>query len=210
MNIQRSTRMILVPALALMVMAITVWVQWPCVHGGFLNWDDDLYLEEVARHPQLSWQTITWAFSTTVPFYYHPLTFLSHVADHQLWGTDPWRHHLTSLLLHGLNAGLVLLFVWLLLENVGASVGERVALACGVALVFGLHPLQVEAVAWLAERKTVLCAFFSLMSLCAYLQMTRRLSSRGWWWATTLLFTAALLAKPMAMSLPLVMLILDF
>ena len=215
MNIQRSTlgasrstRMVLILALA--VAAITICAHWGCVHGGFLNWDDDLYLEEVAWHPQLSWQTITWAFSAAVPFYYHPLTFLSHVADHQLWGADPCGHHLTNLLLHGLNSGLVALFVWLLMENVSASFGERLALACGVALVFGLHPLQVEPVAWLAERKTLLCGFFSLLSLCAYLQMTRRPSSCRWRWATTLLFAAALLAKPMAMSLPLVMLALDF
>jgi hypothetical protein len=208
MNIQRLTRMILI--FALTVTAITVWVHWPCIHGGFLNWDDGLYLEEIARHPRLSWQTVAWAFSSVVPFYYHPLTFLSHVADHQWWGKDPAGHHLMSLLLHGLNSGLVVLFVWLLLENVGASFGERIALASGVALVFGLHPLQVETVAWVAERKTALCGFFSLMSLCAYLQMTRQPSARAWRWAMTSLFAAALLAKPMAMSLPLVMLILDF
>ena len=75
--------------LALAVAAITVWVHWPCVRNGFLNWDDDLYLEEMARHPRLTWQTVAWAFSTMVPFYYHPLTFLSHVADYQLWGKDP-------------------------------------------------------------------------------------------------------------------------
>ena len=125
-------------------------------------------------------------------------------------GQGSGGHHLTNLLLHGLNSGLVVLFVWMLLENVGASFGERVALAGGVALVFGLHPLQVEPVAWVAERKTVLCAFFSLMSLCAYLQMTRQPSSRAWRWVMTLLFAAALLGKPMAMSLPLVMLALDF
>jgi len=205
-------RMILILALA--VAAITVWVHWPCVHGAFLNWDDDLYLNEIVRHPQLGWQTVAWAFSTVVPFYYHPLTFLSCVVDHQLWGMNPLGWHLTNLLLHGLNSGLVVLVAWLLLENTGASFGERVALATGVALAFGLHPLQVEPVAWIAERKTVLCALFSLLSLYAYLQTTRprHLGSkyRGWWWWTTLLFAAALLAKPMAMSLPLVMLALDY
>lgn len=196
--------------LALAVAAITVWVHWPCVHGAFLNWDDDLYLNEITRHPRLSWQAVAWAFSTMLPFYYHPLTFLSHVVDHQLWGMNPWGCHLTNLLLHGLNSGLVVLVAWSLLENVSASFGERVALASGVALAFGLHPLQVEPVAWIAERKTVLCALFSLLSLYAYLQMTRQRSRRVWWWGTTLLFAAALLAKPMAMSLPLVMLALDF
>ena len=196
--------------LALAVAAITVWVHWPCVHGAFLNWDDDLYLNEIARHPRLSWQAVAWAFSTVLPFYYHPLTFLSHVLDHQLWEMNPWGYHLTNLLLHGLNSGLVVLVAWLLLENVSASFGERVALASGVALAFGLHPLQVEPVAWIAERKTVLCALFSLLSLYAYLQTTRQRSRRVWWWWTTLLFAAALLAKPMAMSLPLVMLALDF
>ena len=207
-NIQRSTRLILILALA--VAAITVWAYWPCVHGGFLNWDDDSYLGEATRHPQLSWQTVAYAFSTAVPPYYHPLSFLSHVADYQLWGMNPWGHHLMNLLLHGLNSGLVVLFVWLLLENIGASFGERVALATGVALVFGLHPLQVEPVAWVAERKTMLCGFFSLLSLCAYLQMVLQPSRRVWRVGMTLLFVAALLAKPMAMSLPLVMLALDF
>ena len=196
--------------LALAVAAITVWVHWPCVHGAFLNWDDDLYLDEIVRHPRLSWQTVAWAFSTVVPFYYHPLTFLSYVVDHQLWGMNPWGYHLANLLLHGLNSGLVVLVAWLLLENVSASFGERVVLASGVALAFGLHPLQVEPVAWIAERKTVLCALFSLLSLYAYLQTTRQRPRRVWWWWTTLLFAAALLAKPMAMSLPLVMLALDF
>jgi protein O-mannosyl-transferase len=224
MNPQRSVlhafgslRTILVLALA--VATITICVHWPCVHNGFLNWDDDVYREVMAQHPQLTWQTVAWAFSTTVPFYYHPLAFLSHVVDYQLWGNQPAGHHLTSLLLHGLNSGLIVLLVWLLLENAGTSTGERLTLAVAVALAFGVHPLQVEPVAWVAERKTVLCAFFSLLCLCAYLRDVRVDASGGcaaprthrrWRWATAALFVAALLAKPSAMTLPFVMLAMDF
>lgn len=225
MNALRSTLHIPRPfrtalILALAVAAITVWAQWPCVHNGFLNWDDDLYFEEVARHPRLNGETVVWAFTTTLPFYYHPLTLLSHVADFELWGNNPWGYHLSNVLLHGLNAGLVVLFVWLLLENIRLSPGERLAVAAGVALVFGLHPLQVEPVAWVAERKTLLCASFSLLSLCAYLKAVAELPpetpaattapQRGWWWGMIALFVASLLAKPMAVSLPVVMLAMDF
>ena len=212
--------------LALAVATITVWIHWPCLQNGFLNWDDDIYLEAVAHHPQLDGETLAWAFTTTVPFYYHPLTLLSHVADYQLWGMDPWGHHLSNLLLHGLNTGLVLMFVWLLLEYAGLSGGQRLALAGGVSLVFGLHPAQVEPVAWVAERKTLLCTLFSLLSLCAYWKAVAEPpagvtsstfggqaaapAKRNWWRAMIVLFVAALMAKPMALSLPVVMLSMDF
>ncbi len=201
----------IVVALALAVVAVTVWVHAPCCRNQFIDWDDDQYLALAEQHTPLSPATVRWAFTTAVPFYYHPLAWLSHVTDCQVWGLNPWGHHLTSLVLHGLNTALVFVFVWML----GAWVPswnwkERLAAAAGVALVFGIHPLQVESVAWVAERKNVLCGFFFLASLCAYLQALGSPRHRGWWWAAMGLGVAALLSKPMAMSLAAVMLAMDF
>jgi tetratricopeptide (TPR) repeat protein len=203
----------IVVAVALAVVAITVWVHAPCLKNQFLDWDDDEYLAQIARHPGLTLETFRWAFTTVVPFYYQPLAWLSHAVDVELWGRQPWGHHLTSLGLHGLNTALVFLFVWML----GAGLASwkwkaRLAAAAGVALVFGIHPLQVESVAWVAERKNVLCGFFFLAGLCAYLRHARPgQPPRGsWWWASMALGVAALLSKPMAMSLAAVMLALDF
>ncbi len=201
----------IVVAVALAVVAITVWVHWPCGRNQFLDWDDDEYLGFVTQHPRLSLETVRWAFTTAVPFYYQPLTWLSHVADYQLYGLQPRGHHLTNLVLHGLNTALMFLFVWMLGESIPTwGWNERLAAAAGVALVFGIHPLQVESVAWVAERKNVLCGFFFIGSMCAYVRYAQQGQRGGWWWTSMGLGVAALLSKPMAMSLAAVMLALDF
>jgi tetratricopeptide (TPR) repeat protein len=199
---------------ALAVATATFALHRPCLHGEFLDWDDDIYLEEATQHSRSARAAVRWAFTTVTPFYYHPLTRLSHALDYRLWGTNPVGHHLTSLALHAANAGILVLFLWRLLEFVKVSRGERFALAGGVALVFGIHPLQVESVAWVAERKNVLCGFFSLACLWAYLNaVTAQAGTAGrrrFWFAATALLFAALLSKPMAVSLPAVMLAMDF
>jgi protein O-mannosyl-transferase len=196
---------------ALAVALITVSVDWPCVRNSFTFWDDDLYLREVERHPQLNWTTVKWAFTATQPFYYQPLTWISLVLDHQLWGRNPAGPHAISLLLHALNAALVVAFVWSLLKAVPTiSDGERGTLATLVGLLFTLHPIQVESVAWYAERKTVLCATFALGSLWAYVEYAQQAQRRVWWWTALGLGAAAMLTKPMAVSLPVVMLAADY
>jgi hypothetical protein len=197
------------------VTVLTVLVHWPAVHNGFVYWDDPLYLGRVSQFGRVSLSAIAWAATALLPLYYHPLTWLSHLVDFQLWGWNPAGHHATSVLLHGMNAGLVCLLVWKLTGRVEElSDSTRLAMAGVVAVVFGIHPLQVESVAWVAERKTVLCAFFSLLCLCAYIQAVadpqRSKPTRPWWWWMHGLFLAALLSKPMAVSLPVVMLALDF
>ena len=184
--------------IALAIAVFTVWLYWPCTANGFLHWDDEPYIAHAMNHAALSLDTVRWAFSTRQLFYYHPLTLLSHALDYRFWGGNPAGHHATNVVLHALNSSLVFWLAWML----SAGDRERFAVATGVALVFAIHPLQVESVAWVAERKNVLCGFFSLATLCAYV--------RGWRWATLGLFAAALLAKPMAVSLPVVMLALDF
>ena len=200
-----------VALLAVSVAALTGWIDWPCINNGFVDWDDYVYLNEVARHQELSLGTIEWAFSTVRPFYYHPLARLSHVLDYRLWGWNPAGHHLTSVFLHGINAGLVVVFIWLLCGTIPAlSVGGRTVVAGAVGLVFGIHPLQVESVAWVAERKNLLCACFALISLIAYVESAQQRGGRRWRWVMLVSLIAALLSKPMAVSVPFVMLALDF
>lgn len=216
------------------VMAVTVATHWLCVHNEFLNWDDQSYLDQVMEHRPLSLTTVRWAFTSTW-IYYQPLTWLSHALDCRFWGLDSARHHATGVVLHGLNTALVMAFVWMLTQTLAAISGrERAGMAIGTGLVFGIHPLQVESVAWLAERNNLLCGGFILATLCAYVRATsgvaadiRRRPGQSvtndlrlftsaattdgrWWWATTALFAAALLSKPMAVPLPVAMLALDF
>jgi hypothetical protein len=192
------------------IAVLTALVHWPAVHNGFVNWDDPLYLGRVSQLKRVSFTSLAWIF-TALPGYYQPFAWLSHLVDFQVWGWNPTGHHASSILLHGVNAALVCILIWLLTgttENLSPS--TRLVMAAGVAITFGIHPLQVESVAWLAERKTVLCGLFSLMSLCAYCVAVARDFRRGWWWTMIILFLAALLSKPMAVSLTVVMLALDF
>jgi len=169
---------------------------------GFLDYDDgdyvfrNLHLREggaVAR--------VWWAFTSFHAANWHPLTWLSFMADEALFGLEPWWCHTENLLLHGLNAILVL---WLLVRLTG-SVGKSAL----VAALFALHPLRVESVAWVTERKGLLMALFSLLTLHAYACYARRLT-RGRFLAVAGLFAAAVLAKPQAVVLPLILLIADW
>ena len=206
------TRSIILGLAALAGM-ITLLVLWPCVRNGFTHWDDNEYLDRVVELRGFSLESIRWAFtrSVTVAGYYHPVTWLSHLIDYQLWGLRPSAHHATNLLLHILNTMLVALYVERLLRAVlFFTEGERLAAALAIAIVFGIHPLQVEVVAWIAERKTLLCTLFILAGLFAQLNLAERPQSRGWWWAMNGWFILALLSKPMAVSVPLAMLVLDW
>ena len=165
--------------------------------------DDDEYLRQAARLQGLSWNAIQWAFTSTEP-YYHPLPRLLHVLDYQTWGSNPKAHHATSVVLHALNAGLVFGFLWALLGTVATlTTGERLAVVLGVALVFAIHPLQVETIAWMAVQTQLLCAAFGIGCLWAHITGANR-------WVVVALFVAALLSKPIAVSLPFVMLAMDY
>jgi protein O-mannosyl-transferase len=188
---------------ALAIFAGTLWLHWPDTRGGFLtNMDDDENLQAAIRCKGLTWQAVTWAFTTTEP-YYQPLPRLSHVVDYQLWGTNAAGHHAASVIVHALNAALLFGFLWTMLAAVSLSTVERLMLATGVAVAFAIHPLQVESVAWMSGRTQLLCTTFGIGCLWAYVAKTRR-------WVVWILFGAALLCKPMAVALPFAMLILDF
>ncbi len=209
----------------LLICLVTILVYTPALKNDFVTWDDTLYIVENTQIRSLNLQNLYWMFTTFHAGFWFPLTWLSHAMDYALWGLNPRMHHLTSIILHGLNALLVFfLAVKLVLRaevnhNTLSSTIDKItsshALIAGsvTALLFSLHPLRVESVAWAAERKDLLCAFFVLLSLLSYLSYT--LPSHGkrrWFWfnASLLLFILALMSKPMAVTLPVVILLLDF
>lgn len=168
----------------------------------FLYYDDNLY---VTGNPMvqggLSWSGLAWSFTAMSVANWHPLTWLSHMLDVQLFGLDPGGHHLVNVLFHAANA--VLLFL-VLLRMTGAR--WRSAF---VAALFALHPLHVESVAWVAERKDVLSGFFGLLALLAYVRYAERPGIRRYVWVV-LLFALGLLCKPMMVTMPFLLLLLDY
>lgn len=169
--------------------------------NGFVNFDDDAYITENPRVAAgLTLDGVHWAFTGVLNSNWHPLTWISHMADVSLFGMAPWGHHLGNLVLHGLNTGLILV----LLRRWGLGAGVAVV----ATLLWAWHPLRVESVAWAAERKDVLSAFFGLLSLVAYDAYARRgglLPAAGAFVALGL----GLLAKPMLVTWPCVFLVLD-
>lgn len=168
---------------------------------GFINLDDPGYVldnPEVARG--LSWAGVRWAFTTFTECNWHPLTWLSLMADAQFYGFNAGGYHLTSLLLHGANC--VLLFLWLR-RATGALWRSAI-----VAFFFAAHPLHVESVAWISERKDVLSLFLCLLTLLAYSRYARQ-GKRVWYAASLALFAAGLAAKPMLVTLPILLLLTD-
>lgn len=202
----------------LLLFVAVVATFWPALNNSYVNYDDPDYLiTNLQVQDGLSWANVKWAFITTTMSNWHPLTWLSHMLDCQIFGPKLWGHHLTSILLHGLNAVLVFL---LFQRGTGSFWRSLLLAAC-----FGLHPLRVESVAWLSERKDVLSGCFGLAALLAYVSYGRnRTEVKGqksevkevksrrpaYYYALALvLFALSLLSKPMMVTLPCVMLLLD-
>src|SRR3972149_4513570 len=178
----------------------------PALPAGFVNWDDSAYVFE---NVHLRSFDLKWAFSAVVVGNWLPLTLLSYSLDYSIWGYSPFGYHLTNNILHAANTGLVFLLGLRLASARKMTVFASVALALSSALLFGLHPLRVESVAWVSERKDVLCAFFFLLAILSYLRYASDLK-KGWYLSSLVLFVLALMSKPMAVTLPLVLLIIDF
>jgi len=174
----------------------------------FVNIDDQDYVTwNTDIQHGLNWRSIQWAFTTGHASNWHPVTWLSHTLDCQLYGLAPVGHHLTSLLLHLANSVLLLL----LLNRMTGSLWR----SAWVAAVFALHPLRVESVAWVAERKDVLSTFFWMLTVGAYARYADRLKSQNsnykWFYGLALVFFAlGLMSKPMLVTLPFVLLLLDW
>jgi tetratricopeptide (TPR) repeat protein len=190
----------LVACLCLAVGTVAIYSR--AARNPFLHVDDQNYVTE-NTHVQagLTWNTFTWALTATAAQNWHPLTWLSHALDCQLFGPNPVGHHATNILLHTLN--VVLLFL-LLLRATGAK-GRSLL----VAALFALHPLNVESVAWIAERKNLLSTLFFLLALGAYGWYCRKPDVKRYL-AVTSLLALGLAAKPMVITLPFVLLLIDF
>ena len=188
---------------AVLILAITFMAFTPCLKNGFVNeWDDDLYVRGNADIQHLSVQTTARVFSSFYAATYLPVTMLSYMLDHQLGGLDPFGYHLTNLIFHLLNCLLVFWLVGMLSRNILVSFIT--------ALLFGVHPLHVESVAWISERKDVLYAAFFLLSMisyCYYLKTRKRGRS---YWLAVVFFALSLLSKAMAITMPLLLLLTDY
>jgi len=168
----------------------------------FVVYDDDQYLTGNPRvQSGLSAEGVAWAFTTTHAANWHPLTWLSHMLDVELFGMDPGAHHRVNVAFHAANT----LLLFLVLLRMTAAPGR----SAFVAALFAVHPLHVESVAWVAERKDLLCAFFWFLALGAYARYAARPVLKRYL-PVLLLFALALLSKPMAVTLPFVFLLLDF
>lgn len=217
---QRSL-MILAVCLGLALLVFAGFL--PTLRNGFVNFDDPLYVTD-NPHVQkgLSWEGLSWALGATTAFNWHPLTWLTYMADFQIYGLKPGGYHLTNVLLHTLNTCLVLL----VLRRLTGALWRSLV----VAALFGLHPLRVESVAWVAERKDVLSALFFLLTVWAYTRYAQRrsrvesrdsrvtLSFRALdlrlstldYCLALVFFALGLMSKPMLVTLPFVLLLLDY
>ena len=186
--------------LVLIFVTLVVFHQLPSYD--FINLDDNLYIYENTRvQAGLTLEGVAWAFSTFEAYNWHPLTWLSHMLDFQLFGLRPGLHHLTNLLFHLANTAL-LFFV--LRRMTGALWRSGF-----VAALFALHPLHVESVAWVAERKDLLSTFFWFLTMWAYARYAER-PGLNRYLPVLLFFAFGLLAKPMVVTLPFVLLLFDF
>jgi len=192
-------------SIGLLLALITLVVYLPAGRHDFIVFDDPDYVTENRIVQQgVTFNGIGWAFTSFHASNWHPVTWISHMLDCGLFGLNPGAQHIVSALIHAVNA--VLVFV-LLLQLTG-----KLWPAAVVAALFAWHPLRVESVAWISERKDVLSMFFGLLGLLAYTQHARRSvskTSRSYWLAL-LFFALGLMAKPMLVTLPFVMLLLDW
>jgi protein O-mannosyl-transferase len=189
-------------SLALIALVALNWVVYaPLGHFDFVKWDDPQYITDNATVlAGLTWHGVAWAFTSTHGPYWHPLTWLSHMLDVQLFGLDAGGHHITNIVLH---IATTLLLFGLLRRTTGALMRSAF-----VAALFAVHPLHVESVAWIAERKDVLSALFWMLTLWAYGWYAARPGVRRYL-AVMLLFACGLMAKPMVVTLPFALLLVD-
>ena len=189
-------------SLSLVLGLATLGLYLPTLGNGFVDYDDQGYITD---NPEvtagLSERGVVWAFRSFEQGNWHPLTWLSHMLDYQLFGANPAGHHLVNALFHAANTVLV----FRLLRRMTGRLWPSAL----VAALFGWHPLHVESVAWAAERKDVLCAFFWLLTMLAYVGYVKR-PRPGLYVLALGLFACALMAKPMAVTLPCVLLLVDF
>ncbi len=196
----------------LAVAAITILVFLPSLRNGFVNWDDDRNFLDNPDYRGLGWTQLRWMFTTFYIGHYQPLSWMTLGLDYLLWGMNPAGYHLTNLLLQAANAGLFYFVAARLLRPFAAGDEAGVRLAAGfAALLFAVHPLRVESVAWVTERRDVLSGFFILLTVLSYLRAVtgEKRDYLRWMTAALAVYGLSLLSKAAGMTLPLVLLVLD-
>ncbi len=190
-------------ALIIILLTAAVWSLYaPVLRHEFVNYDDEVYvsMNPNVRHG-LTLESVRWALTGTVSSLWHPVTMLSHMLDVEIFGMNPAGHHFTNVLFHHFN--VILLF--LLLQTMTGAPWR----SAFVAAFFAVHPINVDTVAWVAERKNVLSTFFWFAAIAAYIFYTRR-TTRGRYFLVFVLIALGLMSKPMLVTAPLTLLLLDY
>ena len=204
---------------------VTFLAYLPALRNGFVSWDDDKNFLANPHYRGLALEQLSWMWTTFHMGHYVPLTWMTLGFDYVLWGMNPQGYHLTSLLLHVANAVALYYVARRLLAsratralvageiqtaNTHARAESTTTFAAAfAALMFAVHPLRVESVAWATERRDVLSLLFALLCLLAYLRSADEVRARRWYWASVVLFACALLSKATVMTLPVVLVIVD-
>jgi protein O-mannosyl-transferase len=199
----------LVPV-ALALLAFLVFA--PALWNGFVEWDDDVNLLRNSQFRGLGWPQLRWMVTTILMGHYIPLTWFTFGLDFTIWGMDPFGYHLTNLILHAANTALVYVIARRLLRRSTSLPEPCLGIAAAVASVFfAIHPLRVESVVWVTERRDVLSGFFFLLAVLTYLLSTEHADRRRRWFLTAAAasFALALVSKSITMTLPLVLVLLD-
>jgi tetratricopeptide (TPR) repeat protein len=194
--------------ICLLLFGLTVWVFVPALKTDFQYFDENgELLRNAHANTGLGWQNLRWALFSMEYSNWYPLTWISHMLDFRMFGSDPWGHHLTSVLLHAANAVLI----FLVLKRMTGALWRSLI----VAALFALHPLRVESVAWISERKDVLSAFFGLLALWTYARYAEESKMQGgrkklFYGLTLLFFAFGLMSKTMLVTFPCILLLLDY
>ena len=213
-------------SVAAIISLFTFAVYLPALRSAFVAWDDGEYVYNNIHIRSLNWGFLRWAL-TDLSNLWHPLSWISHALDYAFWGLNPFGHHLTNIVLHAINTGIVVFLTITLLKVVNdrkKASGDRTALSDHALLIaggltgllFGIHPVHVESVAWVTERKDLLYALFYLLGVMSYIRAVHWMGeienlflNRQYYW-TLLLFFLSLCSKPMAVTFPVVLLLLDW
>ena len=184
----------------LLISGITFIAFLPALQCGFTNWDDDTHVVDNLAIRAISFHNLSQVFTSSIG-YYQPLPMLTFMAEYRLFGLNPHAFHCTSVLLHCLNVLLVFALIY--------ALSGKYSTGLLVSLLFAVHPLRVESVAWIAERKDLLSSFFYLLSLIFYVTYSRG-NRRKYFYGSILSLVFSLLSKPMAVSQPFVLLLIDY
>ncbi|HUI46967.1 MAG TPA: tetratricopeptide repeat protein [Nitrospirota bacterium] len=189
-------------AVPVLLLVITFMTYFQITGHDFISYDDPAYItENVHVMNGLNYNSIKWAFTSVGISYWHPMTWISHMVDYQIYGSNPFGHHMTNIIIHTLNTLLLFYLLYYSTKQYWKSLF--------VAAVFALHPLHVESVAWAAERKDLLSTFFMMLTLLFYSASVIN-KNRRFYVLTILFYILGLMSKPMLVSLPLVLILWDY